>query len=866
MTRVTPFPVDVALPELLEHLHTRHSVILEAPPGAGKTTRVPPALLGAPWLRDQRIVMLEPRRLAARAAARFMAQQRGEPVGDTIGYRVRGDTRTSARTRIEVVTEGVLTRMLAADPTLEGIGAVIFDEFHERSLHADVGLALTLHVQTLLRDDLRIIVMSATLESSALAELLRDIHGSAPIVRSPGQSFPVEVRYVPPPPSNRPGVQTGHVAGVIADALEHTNGDMLVFLPGVREIRACAAHLHGVITPHAHFRDTLHIHKLHGTMELAGQDAAIAPAPVGHRKVVLATNIAETSLTIEGVRVVVDAGWSRQLRYDARIGLSRLETVRVTQASAEQRRGRAGRVAPGICYRLWDAHEHGSLLPRVRPEMLDADLAPLALTLADAGIDDAQGLRWLDAPSPAGIALSHSLLQLLGAMDEQRQITAHGRAVAALPMHPRLAHLVLRATTLDHAHRDTFGTLACTIAACVEERDVARGVQQAPPTDLSLRVEAVLAPHRASVLAQGHAMEIVHGALHTARDTAKDIARRCGIAWKDAAALQLVGETGALLALAYPDRLARRREGQPGRYLLVNGTGASLRDHDPLFGSEWLAVAELGGVAPEFSIVRAASLSHDRVLQQFRDVCHVDDDLWYDTSADRIKAEHRIMLGQVPIETRLNADISVEARIQVLLDALRQHGLQVIPAMARIEPLRQRLAFVHEHDGSWPDVSGNALLDHVETWLAPSLHDVRGFSALTEDRLASALLDLLTWQQRAALDELAPATIQVPSGSRITINYAAPAAPVLSVKLQEVFGWLDTPRVMRGRVPLTLHLLSPAQRPVQVTQDLARFWRDGYFEVRKELRGRYPKHPWPDNPLTAAPTRHTTRRASTGGA
>lgn len=860
------FPVDAALPELLEHLHTRQSVILEAPPGAGKTTRVPPALLGAPWLCDQRIVMLEPRRLAARAAARFMAQQRGEPVGDTIGYRVRGDTRTSARTRIEVVTEGVLTRMLAADPTLEGIGAVIFDEYHERSLHADVGLALSLHVQALLREDLRLVVMSATLESAALTELLRDTRGTAPVVRSAGQSFPVEVQYVPLPPGQRPGVQTGYVVEVIADALEHTSGDMLVFLPGVREIRACAERLHRLLTTDVRYRDRVHLHELHGAMELAGQDAALAPASIGHRKVVLATNIAETSLTIEGVRVVVDAGWSRQLRYDARIGLSRLETVRVTQASAEQRRGRAGRVAPGACYRLWDAHEHAHLLPRIRPEMLDADLAPLALTLADAGIDDVQALRWLDAPSPAGIALSHTLLQLLGAIDEHRQITAHGRAMAALPMHPRLAHLVLRATARDAAHRDAVGTLACAIAACVEERDVVRGVHQAPPADLSLRVEAVLAPHRASMVAQGASMEILHGALHTARDAANDMARRCGIAWQDAGALEQIGETGALLALAYPDRLARRREGQPGRYLLVNGTGASLRTHDPLFGSEWLAVAELGGVAPEFQIVRAASLSPDRVLQEFRDACHAEDDARYDESADRIKAERRVMLGQVTLETRARTDLSGDDRARVLLDALRTLGLTAIPAMARLEPLRQRVAFLRYHDTSWPDVSDEALLHRADEWLGPALHDVRGFASLPDHALESAFLTLLTWQQRAVLDELAPATLQVPSGSRIAIDYARPDAPVLSVKLQEVFGWLETPRVMHGRVPLTLHLLSPAQRPVQVTQDLARFWREGYFAVRKELRGRYPKHPWPDDPLTAAPTRHTTRRASAGGA
>ncbi len=881
-----PYPVDAVLPELLEQLATRHAVILEAPPGAGKTTRVPPALLHVPWLRNQRIIMLEPRRLAARSAARFMAAQRGEIIGQTVGYRVRGDTRCGPDTRIEVVTEGVLTRMLSADPTLTGIGAILFDEFHERSVHADLGLAMTLHLLHMLREDLRIVVMSATLESDALASVLRDVRGDAPVVRSRGHAFPVEVRYRPSPATEKRGVQHAHVVRVVADALRETTGDMLVFLPGVREMHACAAALHDVLAEREQDHNVVQLHLLHGSMALEAQDAAIAPAPAGCRKVVLATNVAETSLTIEGVRVVVDAGWSRQLRYDARIGLSRLETARVTQASAEQRRGRAGRMAPGICYRLWDVHEHSALLPRIRPEILDADLTSLALALAESGMDDAGSLRWLDAPSPQGMRLARSLLSLLGALDTTGRLTPHGRAMAALPLHPRLAHLLLRARELvkdetfsdllersgAHAMREgavtgdlsdrdaAIGTLAAVVAACVEERDVMRGVGQAPPADITLRVEAVLAPQRAAVLAHSHSAEVHSGAVRTVRETATEIARRCGIRWHEVGALARLHDTGALLALAFPDRIARRRDGQPGRYLTVNGSGASLPPHDPLYAHEWLAVAELGGMAPEYRIVRAAPLSHDLVVMLCGDACRTDDDVWYDATADRVRSARRTMLGQLPLESRSRAEISAEDRQRVLLDALREHGLAVLPVGDRVRPLLERLQFLHYHDRSWPDVSDEALLHNADHWIGAALREARGFSDLSADDVIAALLGMLTWQQRAALDEVAPATIVVPSGSRITVDYSHPAHPLLSVKLQEVFGWLETPRVLRGQVPITLQLLSPAQRPVQVTQDLARFWREGYYEVRKELRGRYPKHPWPDDPLTATPTRHTARR------
>ncbi len=863
---MTMLPIDEVLPALHLALAARSVAVLEAPPGAGKTTRVPPSLLPAPWLDGQRVLLLEPRRLAARAAAQFMARTLGESVGGTVGYRVRGESRVSPGTRIEVITEGILTRQLAHDPTLDGVGAVLFDEFHERSLAADLGLALTLQTQSLLRPALRVLVMSATLDGDAVARLLADSAGDAPIVRSTGRMFPVHTHHRPPRPQER---LEAHVSRVVREAVAAHDGDLLVFLPGAREIRRVGESLASLETAVESSR--VRVHELFGMLSLSAQDAAIAAAPNGERKIVLATAIAETSLTIEGVRVVVDAGRARIPRFDARVGLTRLDTVRVSQAAADQRRGRAGRVAAGTCYRLWDQHEDAMLLPRSRPEILDADLAPLALELADAGVERADALRWMDVPSEVALSAARDLLQLLGALDAERRITAHGRAMLGLPVHPRLAHMLLRAKERG------IGALGSAVAACLEERDFLRGDGGPPPADLRLRVELV---RGVSAGALGHDLagaRVDHDALRRTRDAARELAQRLGVLWFGAtgdasgrsnrsaathapAMPDSVDDAGELVALAFPDRVARGRPGQRARFLLRNGTGGALRAGDPLTSHEWLAIAELEGTAPEFTIARAAPMSEQAVRDGFVADVREERLVQWDEQASRVVARRRQRLGALVLSDAPLRDLRDAEVTAVLLALVEQRGLQLLPWSGGAQGVRERLAFVHAADASWPDVSDDALIATRELWLAPPLTGVRQFSAMGDDALREGLLSLLTWTQRAALDRLAPTHVTVPSGSRIAIDYAQPLAPSLAVKLQEVFGWTETPTVLDGRVPLTLHLLSPAQRPVQVTRDLAGFWREGYFAVRKELRGRYPRHPWPDDPLTAVATRRTTRR------
>jgi ATP-dependent helicase HrpB len=850
-------PIDAVLPALHTALAARAVAVLEAPPGAGKTTRVPLALLehDASWLADQRILLLEPRRLAARSAATFMARALGERVGDTVGYRVRGESRVSARTRVEVVTEGVLTRLLAHDPALEGVGAVLFDEFHERSLQADLGLALTLETQRVLRPELRVLVMSATLDGEAVAQLLRDDAGDAPVVRSDGRLFPVRTVHRPPRASERP---EAHTARVVREALAAHEGDVLVFLPGAREITRTAA----LLGDTADSRGTpVSVHPLFGTMALGAQDAAIAPAPPATRKIVLATSIAETSLTIEGVRVVVDSGYSRVPRFDTRAGLSRLETVRVTRASADQRRGRAGRVAEGHCYRLWEVHEDAALLPRARAEILEADLTPLALELAEAGVRDASTLRWLDVPSSSALDAARALLRWLGALDASGVVTAHGRAMLALPVHPRLAHLLLVAS------REGQAVEAAAIAACLEERDVLRGAGGPPPSDLRLRVELVLGASEASLAHDLAGATVDRDAVRRVREVARDLCARLDVPWAPNAMSST--HCGSLLALAFPDRVARRRasgsasSGNAGpRYLLRGGTGAALPVHDALAGAEWLAVAELDGAPPEFRVVRAAPLTREEVLARFSDDVLTTDEVHWDDAVARVRAMRRRRLGAVVLDEVPLRDVSAEQLAAALLEAVRARGVSALPWTAACERLRERLAFVHAHDESWPDVSDEALQASLSEWLGPSLAGIDRLSQLEGERLREALLSPLDWSQRAALDRLAPTHLEVPSGSRIAVDYHDPAAPVLAVKLQEVFGWTRTPTLLDGRVPVTLHLLSPAQRPVQVTRDLAGFWRDGYFAVRKELRGRYPRHPWPDDPLSAKATRRAKPRGT----
>ncbi len=862
-------PIDAVLPQVRAVLQRHTSAVLEAPPGAGKTTRVPLALLDAEWLGVRRILMLEPRRLAARSAAHFMAGTLGEQIGDTVGYRVRGESRISSRTRIEVVTEGVLTRLLSSDASLDAYGLVLFDEFHERSLQADLGLALVLETQTHVRDDLRILVMSATLDGVGVAQLLGGAATPAPVVRSDGRAFPVETLHRPPRAGDR---LEATVARVVREAISESAGDVLVFLPGASEQRRVAERL----TNDDIVRDARAIvHQLHGSMPLTAQAAAIAPAREGTRKIVLATSVAETSLTIEGVRVVVDAGLSRLPRYDARAGLTRLETVRVSRASADQRRGRAGRVAPGRCYRLWDAHEDHSLVPRTRAEVLEADLAPLALELADAGIADPAALRWLDVPRAGPFAQARELLAQLGALtsgDASGRITPHGKRMVSLPVQPRLAHLLLGAQQRGLAR------LGAEIAAMLEERDILRGDSWSgggafgvAPADLRLRVELMrrVGDHEddATMTLEMAGARVDRDGVVRARALATDLRKRLsseshGATRADTNPSGDVAHTGALLALAYPDRVAQRRAGNEPRYVMRSGIGAALPKHDALADAEFLAVAELEGSPPEYRIARAAPLTREEIIDDFGGQIVREDVVEWHEATRTVRARRRVMLGAVALGDSALRDVDGEQMREALLAGVRREGVAALPWSVGGTRLRERLAFVHAHDDMWPDVTDDALTHSLDEWLGPRVSGMRRFADLERVNWGDALLGLLRWEQRSALERLAPTHMEVPSGSRVQLDYSEPLAPVLAVKLQEVFGWTTTPTLLDGRVTLTLHLLSPAQRPVQVTRDLPGFWRNSYFDVRKEMRGRYPRHPWPEDPMNAEATRRAKPRGT----
>jgi ATP-dependent helicase HrpB len=795
--------------------------------------------------------MLEPRRLAARAAASFMAATLRERVGETVGYRVRLDTRIGPRTRIEVVTEGVLTRLLQADPALENVGLVIFDEFHERSLHADLGLALTLQTRSVLRDDLRVLVMSATLDGGPVAGLIGDgAGGQAPIVASQGRSFPVETKHVACPPGR---AVEPLVAGVVRRALAEEAGDILVFLPGAAEIRRVESALLDAGLPTGTY-----VAPLFGNLSLEAQDRAVAPSPPGSRKVVLATSIAETSLTIEGVRVVVDSGLMRVPRFSPRSAMTRLDTVRVTRASADQRRGRAGRVASGICFRLWSEQEEQQLVIHNRPEILEADLAPLALDLAEAGVIDPAELRWLDPPPAASLAQARELLTQLGAIGGNGRITPRGRRMAELPLHPRLAHMLLAGSSLGHA------TLACDIAALLTERDVFRFDSGVPiDADLSVRVEAL--GERVPGLS-AHGATIDRSALQRVRTVSHELRRNLGVASNRNRSEAAVGPIGMLLAFAYPDRIAQRRparDDEPsraGRFLLRNGVGAVLPSPQVLSAASYVVVADLGGQPPEHRIFLAASLTLEEIDAHLGDQIEHEEVVSWDEEAGVVRARQRDRLGALVLRERGIAAPDPAAVATALLSAIARNELRDLPWTDSARQVQQRIAFVHGVDPSWPDASDATLRATLGEWLGPYISGFTHRDELRRLDLVGILLDMLGWERRAALDELAPSHVDVPSGSRIRVDYADPRSPVLAVRLQELFGLSETPRIARGRVPLTLHLLSPAHRPVQVTTDLAGFWRTGYFDVKKELKGRYPKHYWPDNPLEAVPTRHVRPR------
>ena len=838
---MSDLPIDDVLPDLKRALRERTEAVLQAPTGAGKTTRVPLALLGEEWLGGDKIIVLEPRRLAARSAAQYMARQLGEEAGETVGYRVRMDTQVSRRTRIEVVTEGVLTRMLQDDPALEGVGAVLFDEFHERNLQADLGLALTLQAREVFRPELRVLVMSATLDTGPIAGLVDD----APLIQSEGRSYPVDVHYADQPLSPGDRIEPP-VAAKVQEVLQETDGDVLVFLPGAGEIRRTESRLDGDVP------DDVTLRPLFGNLPPGEQDAAIEPSPEGERKVVLATDIAETSLTIEGVRVVVDSGLRRAPRFDATTGMTRLDTVRVSQASADQRTGRAGRVAPGACYRLWTERTQHHLDPHTAPEIENADLAPLALELAMWGTPDPSDLRWLDPPPDDAYEQAQTLLRRLGAIDADGAITDHGREMAELGLHPRLAHMLIDAQALGH------GAVACDLAALLSERDIFKGQGEAPDVDLRLRLEALHRLRRGERPTPNHARSYVvpYGAVGHVRKVADHWRRTLGV---DQSKEGDVEVAGLLTAFAYPDRLAQRRTGQTGRFRLRTGRAATLPRPQLLSDADYLVAAHVDARRQENRIFLAAPITEDEVVDVFGDQITTEADVAWDAESQRVEARRREQLGALTLTEGPLESPDPTAVAEALAEGIRAAGLDLLPWTDHARQLQHRIQFLHHHLGDdWPDVSDEALLDTIEDWLLPHLYGLKRADDLREINLPQRLRDRLTYDQRDRLEAWAPTHIAVPSGFDRPIDYSSPEAPVLAVRLQELFGRTETPRIANGRVPLTLHLLSPAQRPVQITQDLEGFWQDTYHEVRKDMRGRYPKHYWPEDPLNA-PATHTTK-------
>jgi ATP-dependent helicase HrpB len=809
-------PIHDALPALKAALNGRCAVVLVAPPGAGKTTVVPLALMDEPWTAGGKLIVLEPRRLAARAAAARMAQTLGEPVGERVGFRVRMQSKVSPRTRIEVVTEGVFTRMILDDPGLEGVAAVLFDEFHERSLDADLGLALARDAQGLLREDLRILVMSATLDGARVAALLSDGQGhAAPVIESQGRAYPVHTRYLGRDPAAR--LEEG-VARAVRRVLAEETGGLLVFLPGQGEILRTANLLRD------HVAEDVIISPLYGALTPVEQDRAIAPAPPGRRKVVLATSIAETSLTIEGVRVVLDAGFARVPRYDPSSGLTRLLTVRVSRAAADQRRGRAGRTEPGVCYRLWDEAETRALIPFAQPEMLESDLSGLALDLALWGADAVEGLTFLDPPPRGAFAEAKALLIALGALDAEGRITAHGRRLAKLSLPPRLAEMVVQGAAGGAGQR------AALIAAILSEHNLGGA-----DVDLHDRVRG-LNRDRAPRARDAHAL-------------AARWARQAGAPAKDTDEMS----DGLLLLAAYPERIAKRRGGA-GEFRLSSGRGVFLDGGEGLARADWLVVADLGGGDAGRDRIRlAAAIDEAELLTACAGRIETQNIVETDASG-RLKAKRVRRLGALVLDER---DLPVDGAMiaQALLEQVRREGVAALPWSEAAQALRARVGFLHGLYGEdWPDLSDAALALTLEGWLPPLLQGRRALAAVDGGALHQSLRDMIPWEAQARLDRLAPERFTAPTGSGFTIDYAAEGGPKAEMRVQELFGLSAHPMLAEGRVPLTLALTSPARRPIQVTKDLPGFWRGSWADVRKDMRGRYPRHPWPENPLEAAPT------------
>jgi ATP-dependent helicase HrpB len=875
----TPLPIDAVLDELSATLARSNTAVLVAPPGAGKTTRVPLALLDAPWAKGRKIIVLEPRRIAARASAERMAKTLGERAGETVGYRVRFGSKISRATRIEVVTEGIFSRQILDDPELNGVAAVLFDEFHERSLDADLGLALARDAQMGLREDLHLLVMSATLDGARVANLL----GDAPVVESEGRAFPVETRYL----GRKVDVPIERqMADAIAAGLRADSGSVLAFLPGAAEIRRTQTMLGERIHDAA-----IEIVPLFGALDAAVQDRAISPAPKGQRKVVLATSIAETSLTIDGVRIVVDSGLARVPRYEPDIGLTRLETVRASRAAVDQRRGRAGRTEPGVCYRLWDEPQTASLPAYTQPEILSADLSSLVLDLAQWGVTDPATLSFLDPPPAPALKEARELLGELGALDADGRITDEGKRLRALALPPRLARMIVDSQRYDAAEE------AADIAAILTERGLGgdsvdlevrrdqfrrdRSQRASSARDMARRWAQQVASAGSGQPPNGRAIglsppsPLVGGGRGGGYSQAQVLPntptpspqgggeRKQSSRDKKADGLSEIGQlsTGVMLAFAFPDRVARNRGN--GSFVLANGRGASVEQTSSLARTPYIAVGELTGTAASGRILLAAALTIDDIERHFADQIETKNDVTFDREAMALRARRRRSLHAITLAEAPLTLSPTEETARILADGLCAVGLDRLPWSKAARQWRDRVMFLRKAEGDgWPDLSDDGLVARREDWLVPILADKTALKDVSAGELSDAVMGLLPWDLRARLDREAPTHFEAPTGTMLAIDYEAEQGPTIAVRLQELFGLNAHPSIARGAVPLVLELLSPAQRPVQVTRDLPGFWRGSYAAVRADLRGRYPRHPWPEDPASASPTRRAKPRGT----
>lgn len=828
-------PIHSVLPKLKKELLSNNRLVLQAAPGAGKTTALPLSLLDEPWLEGKIIIMLEPRRLAVRSCAARMAEMLGEKVGERIGYQIKMESVQSKRTKILIVTEGILTRRIQADPALENVALLIFDEFHERSLHADLSLAFSLESQMLLREDLKILVMSATLNTSAVSALLQ----GAPIIQSEGRSYPVEEIHlgtkIPQPTKKELPL---FIERLVLKLLQEEEGSILVFLPGAGEIRKTQKRISERLK--ASGIENLFVSALYGELSKEEQDRAIRAPSKGQRKIVLATNIAQTSLTIEGIRIVIDSGLQNRSLFNSSSGMNSLQTLFISEDSATQRSGRAGRLSEGKCYRLW--HKGKILLKHEIPEILSADLTQTLLELALWGESEASKLKWMDTPPEHALLHARELLYGLGAIDEKAKITEHGKKISSFALHPRLAHMMIKAEEMGYAYE------ASLICALVSEKDIYIGYRSA---DLSARVSTL---HDINAGLAVHGKHIDLKQCHFLLKTAKRV-------YAKSADRVHVEMTGVLLALAYPDRIAQRRGAKNSSYLLSNAKGAFLREEDELFGSAYLSVCDLDAGKEDASIYKAASLTQEQILSYLSDLIQTKETLSWNAELQRAEARRTSSLGSIVIkETQMPAGSNEEGSL-LLIEAIRELGLELLDSDKKALALRQRVSFVNAHkallaaDPKLPDFSDGHLLETMREWLLPYLEGKNSIKSCKSLNLFSILSALLSWEQMQALEELAPSKLLVASGSNVSVDYSDADMPVLAVRLQEMFGTKETPRLLGGMFAVTIHLLSPAHRPMQITQDLESFWKTAYAEVKKELRGKYKKHYWPDDPLIAQATR-----------